>query len=281
MGEPEGGTTATLTGARDHARAQADAATNTRRTVPSRSATDLPEGVGAETVLWDEVVDGGGYSSRLLPRAARLRITDLDGDGCVQLLVYNALATAERLNVMDTVKVQWQAYLGPGALLLSDMGRVLMTIVADTSTRHDCLCGASTRSANDRRYGDGGAWGPAPNARDLLCLGAAKHGLHRLDVGPNVNLFKGVPVAPDGSLGFDGAPVPGAHVELRAELPVIVIVSSTPHALDPRASYTASPVRFTAWQGPVPTADDPWRATTPERRRAFENTDEFLLGIAE
>ena len=35
--------------------------------------------------------------------------------------------TAERLNVADTVKVQWQAYLGPGAVLLSDMGRALMT----------------------------------------------------------------------------------------------------------------------------------------------------------
>ena len=50
------------------------------------------------------------------------RITDVEGDACVQLLVYNADNPAERLNVIDTVKVQWQAYLDEGALLLSDDG---------------------------------------------------------------------------------------------------------------------------------------------------------------
>ena len=40
-----------------------------------------------------------------------LRLADLDGDACVHVIVHNAAPTGERLNVADTVKVQWQAYL--------------------------------------------------------------------------------------------------------------------------------------------------------------------------
>lgn len=267
--------TSTLRTALAHARAQADAAVASAPTVPSTAASAVPDGVDAGTVIWDEVIEPGGYASRRLPRGAVLRLTDLDGDACVQLLVHNALQPAERLNVADTVKVQWQAYLGPGALLLSDMGRALMTVVGDTSRRHDCLCGASTAAGNTARYGNGRLSGPTPAARDLLCLAVAKHGLSRADVAPNITLFKSVRVANDGSLHLETEPVPGAWVELRAELPVIVSVANTPHVLDDRAAYTATPVRCTAWRDTHPDPD-PFRATTPERQRAYENTDELL-----
>ncbi len=260
--------TATLAGARDDARSRADGAPTTGPTVPPTAAPDLPVGVAPGSVVWDEPVPGGGYASCQLPRNAVLQVSDPDGDACVQLLVYRADQTAERLNVADTVKVQWQAYLGEGVLLLSDMGRVLMTIVDDTSARHDCLGGCSNRRRNDERYGDGSMWGPAPNGRDLLALGAAKHGLGRVDLGPPVNLFKSVRVGGDGALHLDGSRRPGTHVALRAELDVIVVVANTPHPLDDRDSYTVSPARCTAWLG-GPAADSP---STPERQRAYENT---------
>ena len=270
--------TSTLEQAREHARRQAGALASTAPTIPSTAAVDLPNGVSAADVVWDETVGAGGYATRVLPRDTVLRITDADGDACVQLLVYVAGRPWERLNVADTVKVQWQAYLGPGALLLSDMGRVLMTIVDDTSARHDCLCGASSKRVNDARYDNGSASGPAPNGRDLLVLGAAKHGLGRRDVPPSMNLFKGAPVSDDGSIGFDGDVRPGAYVELRAEVDVIVVLANTPHPLDDRPAYTATSVRCTAWRADRP-ADDPIRTSTPERQRAFENTDELLRQV--
>jgi urea carboxylase-associated protein 2 len=207
-----------------------------------------------------------------------VRITDLAGDACVQLLVYNAAAPAERLNVIDTVKVQWQAYLGAGALLLSDMGRVLMTIVADTSARHDCLCGCSTSRTNTARFGDGRASGPTPNGRDQLCIAGAKHGLERRDIAPNVNLFKSVRVTGDGALHIDGTPTVPTFVEVRAEVDVIVLLANTPHPLDSRATYSGTTARVTAWRATSATSDDPFRASTPERLRAFQNTDELVSG---
>jgi urea carboxylase-associated protein 2 len=254
--------TSTLEQARAHARAQAGAAAATGPTVPA------PDGL-----LWRETVGAGGYAARVLPRDAVLRLTDTDGDACVQLLAYVADAPAERLNVADTVKVQWQAYLGPGALLLSDMGRVLLTLVEDTSARHDCLCGAGNRRGADARWGDGSVWGGTPNPRDLLALAAAKHGLGRGDLPPWVNLFKAVRVADDGAITLDGDPRPGTHVDLRAEVDVLVLLANTPHPLDDRETYTASTVTVEAWRAERP-ADDPLRTATPERERAFQNTDE-------
>jgi urea carboxylase-associated protein 2 len=265
--------TATLESARAHARSQVDAADAQGVTVPSTSATDLPDGVAADRVVWDEVVPGGGYSTRRVPRGARVRLTDTEGDGCVALVLHRAEHTAERLNVADTVKIQWQAYLGPGALLLSDMGRVLATVVEDTSGQHDTLCGCTTRVTA------GGAWSASPNGRDLLCLGLAKHGLERRDLPPNVNLFTGVRVADDGALSFDPAEVPGAQVTLRAEVDLLVTLANAAHPLDDRGVPT-TPVRVTAWLGDPAAVDDEFRTSTPERTRAFENTDELLAGGA-
>jgi urea carboxylase-associated protein 2 len=268
--------TSTLDGARAHARGQVDEAVVAGVTIPSTAATDLPAGVAPDDVLWDETIHSGGYGARRLPRGAVARLTDVDGDACAQLLVYNAANPIERLNVADTVKVQWQAYLDEGALLLSDMGRVLMTIVRDTSGRHDCLCGCSNRRTNQARYGDGGVAGTAPNARDLLTLAAAKHGLGRADIAPNLNLFRGVRVGADGRLQLDGTPAPAAYLELRAEVDVLVLLANTPHVLDERPQYAGTAVRVTAWRAAPAADDDSFRHATPERLRAFQNTDEFV-----
>jgi uncharacterized protein len=274
--------TADPLGARQHARAQAGTTVATQPTIPAQAATDLPAGVAAADVVWDERLGAGGYASRRLRRGTRLRITDLEGDACVGLIVHNARRPQERLNVADTVKLQWNAYLGEGKLLLSDMGRVLLSITADTAGVHDTFCGTSTAARNRARFGDGANSGATPNGRDRFVLALAKHGLGRRDLAGNVNLFKGVHVEDDGALTFLGdRSAPGAYVELRAEMDVIVSVVNVPHVLDPRATYTATPARCTAWAGPATAPDDPVRTVSPEALRTFQNTEDELLCWAE
>ncbi|MFX5693267.1 DUF1989 domain-containing protein, partial [Acinetobacter baumannii] len=61
--------------------------------------------------------------------------------------------TSERLNHADTIKVQWAASLRKGRVILSDMGRVLFSIVEETTGgAHDTLAGASTVATNEARY---------------------------------------------------------------------------------------------------------------------------------
>ena len=277
--------TASTGGARTHARAQAGAEVPFRPTVPASEADVVDRDgtpVDASRLIWDEVVGAGGDAAKVVPRGTTVRLVDVAGDACANVLLYNADRTVERLNVADTVKVQWQAYLGAGSLLLSDMGRVLATIVADTSGCHDALCGASTLPSNELRYGSGAVSGPCPNARDRFAVALAKHGLDRRNIVPNVNFFKGVVVEPDGALRFveasdEASLAPGPVVELRAEMALLVVVANTPHVLDPRPEYTAGPLRVSAWTGVPTTRDDPAWSATPEATRAFLQTEEFVL----
>lgn len=271
--------TGTPNAAREHARAQARsaaAATAAQPTIPPTLATDVPADIAAADLVWAETVPAGGYAAQVLARGTRVRIVDTAGDAALSVLVYNARRTIERLNVADTVKVQWQAYLGAGALLLSDMGRVLMSITRDTCGAHDTFCGASHAAGNAARYGAGDNHGPTPSARDRFLLALAKHGMSRRDLGPNINFFKGVRVDLDGTLRWlDRPPRPGQLIELRAEMPVLLVLANTPHVLDPRPTYTVTPARVWAYRGAATPADDPLRTATPERLRAFQNTEYY------
>ncbi|WP_419827217.1 urea amidolyase associated protein UAAP1 [Sphingomonas sp.] len=260
--------------ARDHARAMAGTTVEAMPVLPPR-ADDLPEGVCPDDLVWEETIAGGGYASRVLARGARLRLIDLRGDACASLNLFNAAMPGERLNVADTLKVQWNAYLSAGSVLLSDMGRVLASIEADDAETHDAFCGPSTAASNTRRYGDGRNSGEHPSARDRLLLGAAKHGLGARDVHPCINLFKGVRIAADGTVEPELGPfAAGRSLILRAEMDVIAVIANCPHVLDARP-WSVTPLRVTAWRGPIAAQDDPIRNATPERQRAFLNTEDL------
>ncbi|WBY08828.1 urea carboxylase-associated family protein [Sphingomonas sp. 7/4-4] len=260
--------------ARAHARSMEGTMVEAMPILPPR-ADDLPAGVSPDDLLWEETIAGGGYASRVLARGTRLRLIDLEGDACASLLLFNAATPTERLNIADTVKVQWDAYPSAGSLLLSDMGRVLASIEQDDAGTHDAFCGASTEASNRHYYGDGRNSGAHPNARDRLLLGAAKHGLGRRDVHPCINLFKGVRIAADGAIVPELGPfAPGRSLVLRAEMDLILVLANCPHVLDGRP-WRIMPLRATAWRGPVTDPDDPIRNATPERRRAFLNTEDL------
>ena len=132
--------TDTTTAAREHARSQAGAITDSMPVLPASGWPTPPAGIDADRLTWAESVPGGRYTSKVLVRGTRLRLRDIAGSACANLLLYRADAPHERLNIADTVKVPWQAYLRVGHPLLSDQGRVLATVVADTSGHHDAFC---------------------------------------------------------------------------------------------------------------------------------------------
>ncbi|WP_182900278.1 urea amidolyase associated protein UAAP1 [Microbispora sp. H10830] len=266
--------TSTTYGAREHARAQEGTTSDTMPVLPASDWPTPPDGVDPADLVWAETVAGGGYTHKVLARGTELRLTDLAGDACAHLLLFVEGRPWERLNVADTVKVLWNAYLGEGHLLLSDQGRVLASVVADTSRRHDTMCGASTLRRNTERYGDGSPHGPAPAGRELFKLAAAKHGLQPRDLPPSISFFQGVRVGPDGGLTFTGSAGPGASVTLRAEMPLTVLIANTAHPVDPRPAYTCTPLEVLAWRSrPTGPGDPLWQAG-PEGRRAFLNTAE-------
>ncbi|TCN56009.1 hypothetical protein EV641_103357 [Rhodococcus sp. SMB37] len=263
--------TATTHAAREHARAQAGTVTDGMPIVPA-SAWPTPPNGRCVSMTWAETVPGGRYTSKVLARGTRLRLRDLDGAACAHLLLFRADAPHERLNVADTVKVPWQAYLGAGHPLLSDQGRVLATVVADTSGHHDALCGTSHAAGNTARYGAGALHSSSPAGRELFKVAAAKHDLQPRDLPPSLSFFHGIRVGDDGTLTSTGTAGAGAYVDLLVHLPVVVLIANTAHPLDPDPEFVTTPLEVTAWRA----ADDldSIDTTEPEYHRAVLNTED-------
>jgi urea carboxylase-associated protein 2 len=278
MASPASGQTATTLGARDHARAQGDIVVAHMPTVPASTYRPAPEGVDPSRLVWAESVAPGGYAHRVLAPGTTVRLSDVEGEACAHVLLYRADQTWERLCVADTVKVQWQAYSSSGQLLLSDQGRVLASMREDSSGCHDSICGTTTRAANEARYGSGSPEGPSPAGRELFVLAAAKYGLTPRDLPPSMSFFKGVRVEPsDGALTWVGGCGHPSALELRAELPLLLLVANTAHPLDPRPVWTTTALEILAWSGEPTGPDDPLWTSTPERTRAFLATAEDLV----
>lgn len=230
--------------------------------------------IAPDQVLHREAVPGGWYWTVVVPRGRSLRIVNTAGSSSVSVLLWNARETSERFNAADTAKVQWTVRVGAGWVLLSDMGRVLASITADSCGRHDLLVGGSTRASNARRYGRDGH----RNTRDNLLLAAAKHGLDRRDIPTCLTLFADVRTDGAGPFAWHGAASAGSAVDLRAEMDVLVALSNCPHPLDPAPAYAPQPIEAVVWESASVAPDDPCRTGSPEAVRAFENTARMFDG---
>jgi uncharacterized protein len=225
-------------------------------------------------VVSDDVVPGGWYATLALKRGEALRLVDVEGTGACAFLAWSADDPSERLNHADTVKVQWTTRLARGRILLSDMGRALVSIVEDTTGgAHDPLTGTSNAASTFRKYGAGAF----RNGRDNLVVAAAKLGLSRRDLGPAITFFAPVSVRENGTFRWDpAAKRPGGFVDLRAEMDLLVALSLAPHPLDPAPTYAPGSVRVVRHRAEPPGSDDICRTMTAEAARAFRNTAHHL-----
>jgi len=86
-----------------------------------------------------------------LRRGEALRIVDDKGVSSVSLVGWREEDASERINCADTVKVQWSAAITKGGVILSDMGRVLLSVIEDTSGAHDLIVGGLHVGVHRRR----------------------------------------------------------------------------------------------------------------------------------
>jgi urea carboxylase-associated protein 2 len=230
-----------------------------------------------------ETLHGGGSWSRRMRRGQSLRITDTTGKGSVAALFYNADAPLERYNMADTLKAQYTAFLTAGRVLYSDMGRVLACIVDDTCGWHDTLSGCGNAATTRARYGEGRYQELRNdfyrNTRDNFLVELGKHGLGKKDIVPNVNFFVRIRVDDSGRLAWARTSAPaaaGAHVDLRFEMNTLVVLSNTPHPLDPAPSYKPPSVELRLGEARAPGPDDPCRVSRSENGRGFTLTEAYL-----
>jgi urea carboxylase-associated protein 2 len=231
--------------------------------------------------LLEETLRSGQMWSRILRRGHRLRLNDLEGGGCVAALFYNADLLIERYNMPDTLKAQQTAFLTKHRVLYSDMGRVLCSIVEDSTGWHDTITGHSTRAHVREKYGDGtyqvlrNDW--YRNTRDNFLTELAKWQLTARDIVANVNFFAKVVPDADGNLRWVPQSKSGDFVELRAELNTLVVLSNTPHPLDPSPRYPRKDIGLVVSKGMPAAQDDPCWLSHPENARGFALTEQYFL----
>lgn len=221
-------------------------------------------------ILARQSVPGGWYCSTHLPRGQALRLINTGGNHGVAVMLWNADDVSERYNPADTIKQQWTTRISAGHVLLSDMERVMASVLGDSCGYCDTLVGGSTPGSNARNFGDA----RLRNTRDNMRLIVGKHGMDVRDMAVCISFFSHVSVDEGGRFSWgEGDVRAGDHVDLRAEMNLLVGVSNCPHPFSPRTTYDPAPIDVVRWQPPQPGAGDPRTLAGQEIRRAFDMTD--------
>jgi len=200
--------------------------------------------------LYRDVVPAGDYYMKVVKKGHTVRILDIEGNQAADVLFYNANDPSERYSAMDTIREQGNVYLTAGTKILSDLGNVMLEIVADTCGRHDTLGGACATESNTVRYSIDKKCMHACRDSWLLAVSENEHfGLSKRDLTHNINFFMNVPVTAEGGLTFaDGISGAGKYVELKAHMDTIVLMSNCPQLNNPCNAYNPTPVEVLVWQ---------------------------------
>jgi len=206
-----------------------------------RAALDIPG-----RIIGDDTVgtEANHYTAEL-DAGTHLRIIDLGGQQAVDFLCFDQADREIRYNAANTIKLNRGIYVGAGYKLYSDLAQVLMTVVHDTVGRHDTIGGACSRQVNQLRYGIPGTH----SCRDNFLRALKRYGMSARDIHANINWFMNVPVHADGSAQIEeGLSEPGDHVDLRAERPVLVVMSNCPQFYNPCSGWNPTPIRVIRWE---------------------------------
>ena len=240
------------------------------------------DNLALQASLYEETVPGGGHTSFILKRGETLRITDLEGNANVSLMMLNADQPSERLNLPDTLKGQHTARLTAGHCLYSDMGRVLAAITADSCGWHDSFGGVLNAGETRERYGDGRFQELRNdyhrNGTDNLLVEMGKWNLDLPDLLMVLNLFSRVSVDAEGGFHFraDNSR-PGDYVDLYAAMNTLVVLTALQHPMDPNPRYAPRPVQLSWRRALSDGTTTQCRQFRPENGRAFHNTERFFL----
>lgn len=201
-----------------------------------------------EDAIDNYIVPAGEGWTQILEPGQVLRIVDVEGNQAADSLFYDADHPTDHYSAINTIQRQGNVYLTTGSVLVSESGKELVEIVADTCGRHDTLGGACSAQSNTVRYSHDTL--PMHNCRDTFMLQLSKYGsqFNKRDLAPNVNFFMNVPVTPEGGLTFeDGVSAPGYYVEMKAISRTLVLISNCPQLNNPCNAYNPTPIQLLIW----------------------------------
>ncbi|MBC7750992.1 MAG: urea carboxylase-associated family protein [Candidatus Saccharibacteria bacterium] len=235
-----------------------------------------------QSPLWHDLLPGGCHWSARIRRGTVLRFTAQAAGANLSALFFNAEEKRERYNAPDTLKAQHTAFLTRGHVCYSDMGRILCSIVTDSTQWSDAFCGVSDAEQITAQFGtrDFGAArnDMYRNGRDGLLIEMGKWGLGKRDLVTNINFFSKVLADDTGNISWQPEHCKaGDMVELRFEMDTLVILSAAIHPLDRTTTYQPADVLITAFAAAPVALDDVCRMSCAQNTRGFENTERYFI----
>ncbi len=218
-------------------------------------------------------VPAGWYWFGRIERGTCLRIDNPQGTPGVACLLWNASDPSERFCATDTIKVQWTARIGRGRMLLSDMGRVVASIIDDNCERHDVLLGVGRPRADD-----GSSPLTARKGTENLAIATTKLGLEPRDVHAPITFFAPVTCRHQRFEWDDDVRLAETYVDLHAEMDLLVGISNTLHPLAPPEAAARS-VDAVRWRPKRLDVSRFCREATAEATRAYSRTDAYLTEL--
>jgi len=179
-------------------------------------------------------------------RGQALRVIDVDGEQVGDLVCFNRDDLAERYSPQNTILFNRTISPKIGAVLVSDRGRPMMRLIADSVGVHDLICGSCSEEYYKNRLGHSA---PHRSCRSNLAEAMAPWGVGLRDNPFSFNVFMRWPVEPDGTVIPLAAPSrAGDHADFLAEMDLIVANSACPSDITPTNAHNPTPMRFVLYE---------------------------------
>jgi uncharacterized protein YcgI (DUF1989 family) len=215
-------------------------------------------------VLVDRVIPAREFLGLRVNRGQMLRLVDLEGQQAIDLVAFNAGDPAEKLSMVWTNVLNGRWKISTGHWLYSTRSNPMFRIVQDTVGVHFTGGGFCTAESNQRRWGVAGT----RNCADNLTRALESFGIDRTDIDDACcfNVFMNVDYAPDGAFVIrPPRSRPGDHIDLGAEMDLLVGISCCPQELTPVNAFTPTPVRVIAYQPSAAAPETEWPPAEKER----------------
>lgn len=202
-----------------------------------------------DCVYRETVLAGEGWMREISPGQV-IRLVDLEGNQSVDALFYDAENPEDHYSTVTTIAEQGNIYLKTGSTLLTESGKELVTIIADTVGSHDAWFSYCSAQSNTVRYGHDKI--NMHNCRDTLLYEMTKQNgkyhYTKRDLPPSVNFFAVVPFTSDGRIEYiDGISGPGRYVEMKALCHTTVLLSNCSQLNNPCNQYNPTPIEIVIW----------------------------------
>jgi uncharacterized protein YcgI (DUF1989 family) len=166
-----------------------------------------------------------------VPAGAAFRVVDLDGRQVGDLFAFAAHDVSEYASAEHTRAYVSRLFPRVGEPFVTNRRRPILVLERDDSPGvHDMLCAA----CDPARFELLGVEGWHASCQENLLRARAELGHPDVEVPQPINLFMNIPVAADGTHGWEPARTrAGDSVTLRAQMDALVVVSACPQDIVP------------------------------------------------